>query len=101
MANPRTPQQKYLAVTAINGFITFTTKMACAYILNTGSKNVWFTFDAAAVGSNGDGRTLLPAGVALNIPNCDYFRIGFITAGADTSDIQVIATEAPQEEGFN
>jgi hypothetical protein len=98
MANFFKPQQKYLAVTSAGQTMTFlpvNTYMGAGFVVNSGSKYCWFTFDGIAVASNGDGRTILPPGGVLNLGTTYYKKIHFITAGLDTTDIQVIATQAP------
>lgn len=97
MANLYTPQQKYAAVTAAGVTITFLpagARMGASFIVNSGLKACWFTFDGLAVASNGDGRTYLPPGGIFNWDKAYFETIHFITAGADTTDVQIIATQA-------
>jgi hypothetical protein len=96
MANYYLPQQKYVGVTNAGATITFTPlRMGAVFIVNIGAKSCWFTFDGVAVASNGNGRTFLPAGAVLNLDKTYFEFINFITAGADTTSVQVVATQAP------
>lgn len=98
--NPRTLQQKFVPCTAVNNTLTFITTMSTAFLLNTGSKPVWFTVDGTATGSDGDGRSQLPPGVPFSLPAGSYLSIDFVCAFGDVTGVQVAATQATQDGGY-
>jgi hypothetical protein len=90
-----TPQQDYLAVTDVAGFINFPSVMGSVFIVNAGTEPVWFTFDGTPVASMGNGRTVLPSFGVFNWDKAYFQSLGFICAAGKTTDVQVIAVQAP------
>jgi hypothetical protein len=90
-----TPLQRYLAVTDFAGFINFPTLMGSVYLVNAGTEPVWFTFDGTPVAAMGNGQTVLPSFGVFNWDKAYFQSIGFVCAAGKTTDVQLIATQAP------
>lgn len=99
--NPRTPVQTFLACTAVDASVTFAEAMGSIYIINTGANPVWVNLNnAAAVGSDGVGRTqLLANGGSLNLDDTSVSAVHGICGAALTSTLQIVAHPRPGGSG--